>query len=193
MDADKELIQEFLEGDLQSFNRLVLKYQQKVINLCFRYMGQRAEAEDVAQEVFLTLYKSLGQFRGDSLFSTWIFRITVNHCKNRLKYLSRRNYYQNTSIDQAVQTQEGEINIDVVEEGAGPEELLLSNEVQDMVQSQINELDPDHRLAIVLRDIQGLSYHEIADILELKEGTVKSRIHRARMELKEKLEKIIDL
>jgi RNA polymerase sigma-70 factor (ECF subfamily) len=188
-DADAELIRDFLKGGQSSFNRLVLKYQNKVFNLCYRMLGDRNEAEDVAQEVFMTLFRSVQHFRGDSLFSTWVFRITVNHCKNRLKYLSRRNYYKTQSLDHPFQTEEGEVRPDTEDEGQSPEETLLSNEVQEAVQLKINELDSEHRTAIVLRDIQGLSYQEIAEILGLKEGTVKSRIHRARLELKEKLER----
>jgi RNA polymerase sigma-70 factor (ECF subfamily) len=188
-DADAELIRDFLEGGQSSFNRLVLKYQNKVFNLCYRMLGERSEAEDVAQEVFMTLFRSVKHFRGDSLFSTWVFRITVNHCKNRLKYLSRRNYFKTQSLDQPFQTEEGEVTPDTEDEGPTPEETLISNEVKEAVQLKIAELDTEHRTAIVLRDIQGLSYQEIAEILGLKEGTVKSRIHRARLELKEKLER----
>jgi len=188
-DADAELIQDFLKGGQSSFNRLVLKYQNKVFNLCYRMLGERSEAEDVAQEVFVTLFRSVKHFRGDSLFSTWVFRITVNHCKNRLKYLTRRNYFKMQSLDQPFATEEGEMVPDTEDEGPTPEESLMSREVQETIQLKIAELDTEHRTAIVLRDIQGLSYQEIADILGVREGTVKSRIHRARLELKEKLER----
>jgi len=188
-DADVELIREFLKGNQSSFNRLVLKYQNKIFNLCYRMLGDQAEAEDVAQDVFVTLFRSVKTFRGDSLFSTWVFRITVNHCKNRLKYLTRRNYFRTQSLDQPLPTEEGEVTPDVEDDGETPEEILVTSEIQDLIQRKIGELDEEHRTAIVLRDIQGLSYQEIADILHLKEGTVKSRIHRARLELKEKLER----
>jgi len=188
-DADVELIREFLKGNQSSFNRLVLKYQNKIFNLCYRMLGDQAEAQDVAQDVFITLFRSVKTFRGDSLFSTWVFRITVNHCKNRLKYLTRRNYFRTQSLDQPLPTEEGEVTPDVEDEGETPEESLVTSEIQDLIQSKIDELDEEHRTAIVLRDIQGLSYQEIAQILRLKEGTVKSRIHRARLELKEKLER----
>ncbi|OGP58915.1 MAG: hypothetical protein A2V67_20740 [Deltaproteobacteria bacterium RBG_13_61_14] len=183
------MIREFLKGNQSSFNRLVLKYQNKIFNLCYRMLGDQAEAEDVAQDVFVTLFRSVKTFRGDSLFSTWVFRITVNHCKNRLKYLTRRNYFRTQSLDQPLPTEEGEVTPDVEDDGETPEEILVTSEIQDLIQRKIGELDEEHRTAIVLRDIQGLSYQEIADILHLKEGTVKSRIHRARLELKEKLER----
>ena len=188
-DADTDLIREFLKGDHSSFNRLVLKYQNKIYNLCYRMLGDQAEAEDVAQDVFVTLFRSVKHFRGDALFSTWVFRITVNHCKNRLKHLTRRNYYKTQSLDQPLPTEEGEVTPDMEDEAETPEESLMTSEIQHVIQSKIDELDEEHRTAIVLRDIQGLSYQEISQILHLKEGTVKSRIHRARLELKEKLER----
>ena len=165
-DADAELIQGFLKGDQSSFNRLVLKYQNKVFNLCYRMLGDRVEAEDVAQDVFVTLFRSVKHFRGDSLFSTWVFRITVNHCKNRFKYLTRRQYFKTQSLDQPVQTEDGEVTPDTQDESASPEDNMISSEIQEMIQLKINELDEEHRTAIVLRDIQGLSYQEIADMLK---------------------------
>ena len=184
---DQELIERFLGGDDQAFARLVIRYQHKVHNLCFRILGDRDEAMDMAQEVFLTVHKSLKDFRGESLFSTWIFRVTVNHCKNRIKYLGRRKYYQSLSLDQPQELSEGEVYFELEDTSPGPESQVASEEVQELVQAAINSLDPDHRLAIILRDIQELSYEEIAQVLGIKVGTVKSRIHRARNELKKKL------
>jgi RNA polymerase sigma-70 factor (ECF subfamily) len=185
---DTELIGRFLKGNRESFNRLVLKYQHKVFNLCYRMVGDRQEAEDLAQEIFITIHKSLGNFRGDSLFSTWLFRISVNHCKNRIKYLGRRKYYHSLSLDQPQETEDGDLHHDVEDEGPGPETAMASSEIQALVQEAISALDPDHRIVIVMRDIEDKSYEEIADHLNIKVGTVKSRIHRARAELKVILE-----
>ncbi len=186
---DLELIERFLNGNKESFNRLVIKYQNKVYNLSYRFLGDADEAEDMAQEVFMTVHKSLKKFRGDSLFSTWLFRITVNHCKNRLKFLGRRRYYQSVSIDQPQETEEGDLYHEVEDESPDPESSLSSQETQKLVQDAISRLDPEHRLVIVLRDIEDMAYEEIAEMLGIKVGTVKSRIHRGRSELKSMLDK----
>lgn len=186
---DLESIERFLQGDKEPFNRLVLKYQNRVFNLCYRFLGDPDEAEDMAQEVFMTVHKSLKKFRGDSLFSTWLFRITVNHCKNRLKFLGRRRYYQSVSMDQPQETEEGDLYHEVEDESPDPESTLSSQETQQLVQDAISKLDPEHRLVIVLRDIEDMSYEEIADMLDIKVGTVKSRIHRGRSELKTLLDR----
>ncbi len=187
-EEDMDLIARFLEGDQKAFTSLVIKYQHKVHNLCFRVLGDKHEAQDMAQEVFLTVHKSLKNFRGDSMFSTWIFRVTVNHCKNRLKYLGRRNYFGSISMDQPQEIKDGEVYFEFEDESPSPEDIIGGQEIQTVVQAAIAELDEDHRVCIVLRDIQDLSYEEIAEVLKIKVGTVKSRIHRARMELKKILE-----
>ena len=188
-DPDWELIERFLKGEEAGFNQLVLNYQNRVYGLCYRIMGSLEEAEEIAQEVFITVYNSLSEFRGDSRFSTWLYRITVNHCKNRLKYLGRRGYFQSDSLDQGLETEDGEFSRQMESEDFSPLERLEQKEVERLVQGKIMELDEEQRAMILLRDLEGLSYQEISEILGLKEGTVKSRIHRARLELKEKLKK----
>ena len=188
-DPDVELIKQFLKGDEESFNRLVLSYQNRVYGLCYRITGNLDEAEEVSQEIFITVYKSLKSFRGESRFSTWLYRITVNHCKNRMKYLGRRGYFSSESYDQPVEVEDGEVSKQIESEEMDALGTLEQKETQKLVQEKIAELEDEHREVILLRDMEGLSYEEIADILGLREGTVKSRIHRARLELKAKLEK----
>jgi RNA polymerase sigma-70 factor (ECF subfamily) len=188
-DPDPELIKRFLKGEEEAFNRLVLSYQNRVYGLCFRLTGSLDEAEDVAQEIFITVYKSLKNFRGDSRFSTWLYRITVNHCKNRMKYLGRRGYFTSESMDQPLEVEDGELARQIQSEDMDALSQMEQKEVQKLVQDKIQELDGEHREVILLRDMEGLSYEEISEILGLPEGTVKSRIHRARLELKAKLEK----
>ncbi len=188
-DPDQKLIQRFLSGEEGAFNQLVLNYQNRVYGLCYQLLGSLDEAEEVAQEVFLTVYRSLKDFRGESRFSTWLYRVTVNHCKNRMKYLGRRGYYQSDSLEEPVETEKGEISRQLADEAQDPLEHLEQKEIQILVRKKIMDLAEDHRVVILLRDLEGLSYQEIARILELKEGTVKSRIHRARAELKSLLEK----
>lgn len=189
---DANLVKRSQKGDRAAFNELVRRHQKRIYNLCYRILGNREEAEDVAQEVFITVYKSLKDFRGDSALTTWIHTITTNHCKNRLKYLKRRRYFQTNSIDDIVETNEGDMKREYAsDEFYSPEEELEHSEAGIEIEKAINELEDEYKIVIVLRDVQGLSYQEIADILDLKEGTVKSRIHRARLELQAKLRHLI--
>ncbi|MGQ9653801.1 MAG: RNA polymerase sigma factor [Thermodesulfobacteriota bacterium] len=173
------------EGDRESFERIVIAYQQKVFNLAFRLLGEREEAEDLTQEVFINVFRHIGEFRGESQFSTWIYQVTTNHCRNRLKYLRRRFHHVTESIDDPVSTEEGEMGREIPDEGEIPEDQLYRRQVQELVQIALGRLRQEYREAVVLRDIQNLSYQEISEILGVPEGTIKSRLHRARWELKE--------
>ncbi len=188
---ERLLLRRLRERDERAFREMVETYQDRVFNLLFRMIGTREEAEDLAQEVFVTVFKSIDQFRGDSKFSTWLYRVAANHCKNRIKYLSRRHDRDTGVLDDAAEraavAQGGEpIGAGHIQ---GPDRVLEGIEMDRMVQRAIAELDEDHRLVVVLRDIEELSYEEICSITGLPEGTVKSRLHRARLALKEKLAK----
>lgn len=190
---EAEIIERSKAGDRVAFNELVRRHQKKVFNLCYRIMGNREEAEDVTQEVFITVYKALRGFRGDSAFSTWIHRVAANHCKNRLKHLKRRRYFQTSSIDETYETGEGEQKKEYAsDEFDSPEEEMERTQTYAEINKAIAELEDEYKIVIVMRDVRGLSYQEIADALELKEGTVKSRIHRARLELQAKLRHLMD-
>lgn len=192
LDDEAEIIKRCKANDREAFNVLVRKHDKKVFNVCFRILGNRHEAEDVAQEVFITVYRAINSFRGDSAFSTWIHRVAVNNCKNRLKYLKRRRYFKTESMDGTIDTGEGEVAKEFGDtEGLSPEDSLGAGQMGDEIQQAIDDLDEEYKSVIVMRDVQGFSYEEISEMLELKEGTVKSRIHRARLELKEKLEHLI--
>jgi len=182
---ESQWIESAKKGDIESFERIVLAYQQKVYNLAYRLLGEREEAEDLSQEVFINVFRHLPRFRGDSQFSTWIYQVTLNHCRNRLKYLKRRYHHATESLDDPIVTAEGEIEKHLPYEGDAPEDALYRQQVQKVVQVALQELREDYREVIVFRDIQELSYQEISEILGLPEGTVKSRLHRARWELKE--------
>ncbi len=187
---ERRWIESARKGDAESFERIVLAYQQKVFNLAYRLLGEREEAEDLTQDVFVNIYKHLSQFRGESLFSTWIYQVTMNHCRNRLKYLKRRFHHARESIDDPLQTEEGEIGRELQDEGEMPEDVLYRRQVQELVQVALGELREEYREMVVLRDIQDLSYQEISDVLGLPEGTIKSRLHRARWELKSVLARL---
>lgn len=175
--------------DEDAFSEVVRRHGDQVFNLVLRMVGTRAEAEDIAQEVFVTVFKSIDSFRGDARFSTWLLRIAANHAKNRIKYLARRHTDKDgldganeaTIADKGNSPLQGHID--------GPDVRLEAAEAEGLMQEAIAALEEDHRLLIVLRDVEELAYDEIAEISGLPEGTVKSRLHRARLVLKEYLEK----
>jgi RNA polymerase sigma-70 factor, ECF subfamily len=186
--SERLLIARLRQRDERAFSEIVRLHGDKVFNLVLRMVGTRAEAEDIAQEVFVTVFKSIESFRGESKFTTWLLRIAANHSKNRIKYLARRSTDRN-GLDGASEAQmadqgkaplQGHID--------APDALLEAAELETLMQQAIATLDEDHRLLVVLRDIEELSYEEIAEITGLPEGTVKSRLHRARIALKEQLE-----
>jgi RNA polymerase sigma-70 factor (ECF subfamily) len=175
VDIDQTLVARSRDGDREAFATLVRKYQSKVLTLATRILDNRSEAEDIAQDIFVKVFQSLHEFRGASRFSTWLYRITVNHCLNCLR---RRTRQQQTLVlsEPAEWIQESP--------ASNPYRTLEQKERWTLVQAKLQELSPEHRTIILLRDFEGLSYDEIADVLQLESGTVKSRLHRARMELK---------
>ena len=187
-DRDAVLVRRFRRGDEEAFTHLVLRYQHKIYNLIYRLLGSREETEDVAQEVFATVHRCLGSFRGESRFSTWLYRIALNRSRNHLKYLKRRGLNRTQSTDD---TREGDIVSAHSSSPSDPEKIVAGYQLEAIIQREISELDPDHREVILLRDIQGLSYEEIGTVTELAPGTVKSRLHRARTTLRARLEKFL--
>jgi RNA polymerase sigma-70 factor (ECF subfamily) len=159
--------------------------ERRVYSLVFRMLGRRDEAEDVTQEVFVQVFKAIDQFRGDSKLSTWVYRIAVNLCKNRSKYLSRRHAGEQDELESMAERVPLHEAKGVTTSDVGrPDELVAGHEVERVVQKCIAKLDPDFREVLVLRDVEDLSYEEIAQITGLPDGTVKSRIFRARAQLK---------
>ena len=184
-DREQKLIERLRQRDELAFNEVVGLYQTRVYNLVYRMLGNREEARDVAQEVFITVFKAIHLFRGESKFSTWLYRIATNHCKNRLKYLGRRAVYPKTPLDDLTEREQLEsASMSTSSTVERPDRLIEGREVERLLQEALEELDEDHRLLIVLRDVQNLSYQEIAEITQLAEGTVKSRLHRARAALR---------
>ena len=186
--AERLLIARLRKRDEQAFSEVVRLHGDKVFNLVLRMVGTRAEAEDIAQEVFVTVFKSIDTFRGESKFTTWLLRIAANHSKNRIKYLARRST-DRAGLDLATEAQMADQGKSPVQGHIeAPDVLLEAAEVESLMQKAIAALDEDHRLLVVLRDIEDLSYEEICEVTGLPEGTVKSRLHRARLALKEHLE-----
>jgi RNA polymerase sigma-70 factor (ECF subfamily) len=171
--------------DESAFNELVITYERRVFALVLRMLGRRDEAEDLAQEVFVHVFKAIGQFRGDSKLSTWIYRIAVNLCKNRTQYLSRRHAGRHEDVD-ALADRAAFASAKGVSVGSlsRPDDLVEGMQLEAVVKRAILQIEPDFREALVLRDVEDLSYEEIAAITGLPEGTVKSRIHRGRARLR---------
>jgi len=190
--SDEELVRRFKEGDRDAYSELVRRYQNRVFSMCLRWMGSRSIAEEVAQDVFLALFKALPRFRGDARLSTWVYRVTVNHCKNRDLYRRRRAHGRHESIDGSRDDDDAPVR-QYADDGPGTESLTNQSEASALLQEALSALDEDQRQIIVLRDVEDLSYEEIATILELPKGTVKSRLHRARHELARRLGRRISI
>lgn len=185
--TDDQLILECRKGNKESFEMLVHRYHQRVYALAFRYMSNEDDAYDMSQEAFIKAYRALDKFKGNSSFGTWIYRITTNVCLDELRRRKRR--ISPVSIDEPLTNNAGdEIEKELIDPGAGVDILYEQQELGSQIQAYLNELKPDHRTAIVLRDIMDLSYEEIAEVLNCSIGTVKSRINRARNSLKKKLQ-----
>jgi len=186
--VDKALVERVQSGEKRAFDMLVLKYQHKLIKLISRYIRDPAEVLDVAQESFLKAYRALPNFRGDSAFYTWLYRIAINTAKNHLVAQSRRP--PNGDIDSTEAEQyEGESEL---KDNATPEHLLLRDEIERTVAEAIEQLPEDLRTAITLRELEGLSYDDIALAMDCPIGTVRSRIFRAREAINRRLEPLID-
>ena len=191
-DTDADLVERLVARDERAFTTLVRTYERRVFALVLRMIGNRAEAEDLAQEVFVQVFKAIGSFRGESKLSTWIYRIAINLCKNRSKYLRVRHAGQEEELE-AVQerTALGDARGAALTRVERPDEMAAGKQVERIVQQAILELEPSFRECLVLRDVEDLSYEEIGAITGLPEGTVKSRIHRARAKLKEIVERAL--
>lgn len=183
--SEQRFIQRLQERDERAFLELVQLYQARVYKLVFRMLGRREEAEDVAQEVFVQVFKAVGTFRGDSRLSTWIYRISANLCKNRLKYLLRRKVEAREEEEPGLATgsQTGALGVTAADLSR-PDQLLEGYQLQEIVRDCMAEMDADFREILILRDIEDLSYEELSEVTGLADGTVKSRLHRARALLK---------
>jgi RNA polymerase sigma-70 factor, ECF subfamily len=189
-ELERSLLRRLRERDERAFRELVGEHRDRVYNVCFRMMGNRHEAEDVAQEVFIAVFKTIDSFREESKFSTWLYRVAVNHCKNRIKYLARRHDRDRDELDE--NTTGGGVNGATLGQpmrSAQPDRALEGIQMEEVLKEAVNSLDEEHRLVVILRDIEDLSIEEICEITDLPDGTVKSRLHRARLALRKKLQK----
>ena len=194
-DLDDELMERYRAGDENAFTLLVRRHQQPLVNFIARYINDRDSAEDLAQETFIRIFKASRRYKpGRAQFKTWMYHIASNLCKNELRNRGRRDRYR---VDNVVDGDGGDSEqIDLIESAPAdvafqPEVALERKELHEAIQTAIAELPEQYRVPLVLRDLQGLSYDEISEVLELRSGTTKSRINRARLMLKDKLQSLV--
>lgn len=187
-EVDMDLVARVQRGDKRAFDLLVLKYQRKIMRMLSRMIREPAEVEDVAQEAFIKAYRALPQFRGDSAFYTWLYRIAINTARNWQAASNRRPQTVST-----LENDEGETfsQIDSLTDQSTPESLMATRQIAQTVNEAINALPEDLRTAIVLREIEGMSYEDIASAMECPIGTVRSRIFRAREAIAERLRPVM--
>jgi RNA polymerase sigma-70 factor (ECF subfamily) len=187
--SDLSLVRRVQRGDKGAFDALVLKYQHKLVKLVMRYVRNPAEAEDIAQEAFIKAYRALPQFRGDSAFYTWLYRIAINTAKNAVVSRDR------SPIEYNIDRHDNDESYDMqgrMKDSETPEGLVLTDEIRTTVNAAIDALPEDLRTAIVLRELEGLSYEEIAAAMDCPVGTVRSRIFRAREAIDRRLREVFE-
>lgn len=191
IDEDGEIVYLCKKGDVDAFELLVKKYQKRMFNIAYRMVGSYDDACEIVQEAFLSAYRGIKNFEGKAKFSTWLYTIVINLSRNHLKQLKTRNYHEGSSINDPILTEEGNINVEPISSEPPIQEKLEKAAIQHKVQECIDSLDNEFKEVLILRDIQDFSYDEIGDMLRIPEGTVKSRLFRAREALKDRLKKVI--
>jgi RNA polymerase sigma-70 factor (ECF subfamily) len=181
------LVESFLSGDRNAFDRLIRLHQGRVFNLCYRFIGDYDDADDCAQEVFIKVHRSLGSFRFESSFSTWLYRVTVNTCKNRLNSLEYRIKSRRIRMEVAKDPNIAARRADIPGNPITPAIELIRKEIDLLIQKAVDALPVEQKMVVVLRDFDGRSYEEIAEITGFPLGTVKSKLSRARLQLSETL------
>lgn len=183
---EQQLVERLRRRDEAAFNLFVQRYQDRVFRLLLRMLGDKAEAEDLAQEVFISIFKAIDGFRGDAQLSTWVYRVTMNHCRNRIKYLARRHRQSTESFEEGGAADEGSAQSDhAPQQPVAPDRALEGRQTHALLEQGLASLDEEQRELILLREVEHLSYEEIVKVTGLPQGTVKSRIHRARASLRD--------
>lgn len=184
--SEQDLIKKAQKGEVEAFEQLIRDYEKRILNYCFRMLGNLSDAEDAAQEVFVKIFRFIGSFNGQSSFSTWLYRIASNVCLDLLRKAKRRPQ-DTVSIHQENDDGE-EYSIAIEDTEPNPYERAQLSEAQQALKKALEQLSDEHRQVVILRDIEGLSYEEIAEAMGTAPGTVKSRLNRARQMLKKLLE-----
>ena len=191
-ESDRRFVEDFLAGSEEAFNRLVLKYQHKAYNAALRVLGNHEDAIEVAQEAFLRVYKNVKKFRWNCSFQTWLYTIVLNLARSRYRKNKRRGQYVKVFLDNPLRYSDGEeTTMEIADERLSPERQAERGEVRRQIQAGLDALKPELREIMVLRHVEDLSYEQIAEILKIAEGTVKSRLHRARQELQKLLKGLL--
>lgn len=186
--TDTELVRKAKAGDSEAFGMLVERNEAKIYGLCLKMLGNAEDAEDCLQEAFIKAFKGLPNFREEARFSTWLYRIAYNECLMRL----RKRRVPTVPIDRPVEAEEGEIERDLADWTTDPRADVMNDELADVLVQHVNELDPDNRIVFMMRDVHGMSTSDTADALGLTVPAVKSRLHRARLFLRERLSDYFD-
>jgi len=187
-DLDQALVLRVQQGDKSAFDLLVIKYQHRIMHLVNRYVKDPSEAQDVAQDTFIKAYRALADFRGESAFYTWLYRIAINTAKNYLLSRSRRHFDNEIDVQDAEQVE----NAAQLKDMDTPDNLLMNEQIIRVIKDAIEKLPEEMRIAITLREFEGMSYEEIAEAMDCPIGTVRSRIFRAREAIDEKLKPLLN-
>ncbi|NLK21671.1 MAG: sigma-70 family RNA polymerase sigma factor [Epulopiscium sp.] len=184
MEAKDELrlINSAQKGNIAAFEELVIEHETKIYNIAYRMFHNEEDAKDLSQEVFIKAFENIKKFKKESRFSTWLYRIATNSCIDELR---RRKDKETYSVDEGIETEGGSIKKEYPDTKHNPEEMIINKEIAHQIQLAMDQLSEEHKNAIILRDFQGFGYNEISGILQCSLGTVKSRISRGRMQLKE--------
>ena len=185
-EEEQLLVDRCRQGDRDSFGQLMRLHEKQIYNFTYRMLGDEEEAEDLTQDIFVAAFKGIRKFRGEAKFSTWLYRIALNQTRNRIKYLSRRNFFAKQSRRAHYREECPWENPEfLADTNPTPEQWTLTKSMATQVQECLNQLAPQTRQILVLRDVQGFSYEELSEMLSLNPGTVKSRLHRARAALQQ--------
>lgn len=189
--AELSLVERCRQGETAAFDELISLHQDRVLNIAFRLMGNYEEALDLTQEVFLNCFRKIGTFKGDSALSTWLYRIAVNTAKNRWKYQQSRGFHKTSSLDAPMEAEDEERLKQYPDSHPTPRKVATDRQAMAFLEAHLAVLNEEHREVLVMRYVEELSYEEIADILRVSLGTVKSRIHRARAELRDLMKDVV--
>ena len=185
---DPAFIERLKARDEQAFNEFVTQYQHRLFSFVLRSLGNPQDAEDLVQEVFVKVFKAIDQFRGEAKLSTWVYQITINVCRNRADYLRRRATNRQEVFDDLTERRSGGRHVPSLSSIPRPDEAIEGMQIERLIQRTIHEMDEDFRYPLLLRDVEDLTYDEIAQVTGLPLNTVRSRIHRARQQLRTAIE-----